>query len=391
MVSLLIGLVGAPNKGKSTLFSAITSVDAQIADYAFTTIKPNLGVAYVGRKCADVGLGVKCNPRNSVCSKGIRRMPINIVDVAGLVPGAHMGKGMGNQFLNDLIGADALIQVVDLSGRTDINGNMAEGSDPAAEVIMVRDEITEWLADIIHKHIPKLSKRTDGDQALAELLSGLGASPGQMRDAADRSYLSLSAIAWDRDATRRFAAELLKINKPIIVAANKMDRAQQGALERLRERLQGMQVFGCSAAVELALVKAAAKGIIDYLPGSTDFSVTGDVDPDQKKALAYMRSYIASSAGTKVADLLNDAVFKALGKIVVYPVEDETRYTDHAGNVLPDALLMDAGSTAYDLAARIHSDIAKGMKYAIDAKSKMRLQKEYVLKDGDVIKIVSAR
>lgn len=389
--SLLIGLVGAPNKGKSTLFSAMTSVEAQIADYAFTTIRPNLGVAYVGRECAEVGLGVKCNPRNSVCMGGVRRLPVNIVDVAGLVPGAHLGKGMGNQFLNDLIGADALIEVVDLSGRTGINGSRTEGSDPADEVRMVRDEMAEWLAGIISRHMPKLSKRTDGDSAMAELLSGLRATPGQIRDAAERSYLSLSAVAWDRDATRRFAAELLRINKPMVVAANKMDQAPDGALERLREKLPGTHVCGCSAAMELALVKAAARGIIDYSPGAAGFSVIKSVDPEQKGALEYMKGYLASHGSTGVSELINEAVFGMLGKIVVYPVEDDGKYTDHSGNVLPDALIMDAGATAYDLAARIHSDIAKSMKYAVDARRKMRLQKEYALKDGDVIRIVGTR
>ena len=126
--SLLIGIIGAPNKGKSTLFSAMTAVEVPIADYAFTTIKPNMGVAYATTECADVGLGVKCTPRNSSCLDGIRKIPINIVDVAGLVPGAHLGKGMGNQFLNDIVNADVLVQVVDASGKTDINGGKAEGA-----------------------------------------------------------------------------------------------------------------------------------------------------------------------------------------------------------------------------------------------------------------------
>jgi hypothetical protein len=388
---MLVGLVGAPNKGKSTLFSAFTFADAQIADYAFTTIKPNLGVAYMGRRCPDAGLGIKCNPRNSACINGIRQIPVNIIDVAGLVPGAHLGKGMGNQFLNDLIGADALIQVVDASGRTDVNGNKSEFSDPAIEVQMVQDEIAQWLTDIISKHMPKLSKRTDGDAALCELLSGMRASGQQIKEAADRSYLSLSAISWDRDATKRFATELLRINKPLVVAANKMDQAGANALENLRGRLGPVQVFGCCAAIELALSRAAKKGIIEYAPGSADFAIIKEVGAEQSKALEYMRDYIQKHGGTGVGRLLEEIAFSSMGKVVVYPVEDEAHYTDHSGNVLPDSILMDRGSTAYDLAARIHSDIAKGMKYAVDARTKMRLQKNHLLKDGDIIKIVSVK
>ena len=137
-----IGIVGAPNKGKSTIFSALTMVEAEIAPYPFTTIKPNFGMAYATRPCVERELGVKCAPRNSLCISGVRHLPVSIVDVAGLVPGAHFGKGMGNQFLNDLIGADMLIHVVDLSGRTDAEGNPGEGFDPAEEVRMVREEMT---------------------------------------------------------------------------------------------------------------------------------------------------------------------------------------------------------------------------------------------------------
>lgn len=388
---MLIGLVGAPNKGKSTLFSALTMVEAQIADYAFTTIKPNLGMAYARKECAEVGLKVKCTPRNSGCINGTRQLPVNIIDVAGLVPGAHLGKGMGNQFLNDLISADALIQVVDVSGNTDSNGNKAPGSDPSVEVAMIRDEIAEWLAGIIFAHMSKLSKRTDGDTALAELLSGLKADTGQIRAAAARCNLTLSAIAWNKDATKRFAMALLELNKPLIVAANKLDQSDNARLEELKKKLPGIPVFGCSAAVELGLVKAAKKGVIDYSPGASDFNITGDIDENQKKALEYMRSYIKKNGGTGVGNLLNDILFRALGEIVVYPVEDEAHYTDHSGNVLPDAIVMPNGSTAYDLAAKIHTEIARGMRYAVDAKTKMRLQKEYVLKDGDVIKIVSIK
>ena len=387
---MLIGLVGAPNKGKSTIFSAMTSVEVQIADYAFTTIKPNIGVSYVTCRCAETGLGVKCAPRNSTCKKGIRHIPINVIDVAGLVPGAHLGKGMGNQFLNDLIGADILIQVVDLSGKTDISGIASEGSDPAFEVKMVRDELSEWLADIISKHMPKLSKRHDGDTALTELLSGFKVDIEEIRHAAETNSLSLSSINWTPTKIREFAASLLTENKPIVVAANKADKTDKNAIIELRNRLPGTEVVECSGAIELALSKAAKKGTITYESGSTNFEIVGVPSDEQGKALTYMNSYIKDRNGTGVQQLLNSAVFKLLDEIVVYPVEDENNYSDHSGNVLPDAILLKKGSTAHDLAMRIHTDIAKGMKYAVDAKTKLRVQKEYLLKDGDVIKIASS-
>lgn len=386
---MLIGIVGAPNKGKSTLFSALTSIEVDIADYAFTTIKPNLGVAYANHECAEVGLNVKCNPRNSTCTDGVRHIPINIIDVAGLVPDAHLGKGRGNQFLNDLVNADVLILVVDASGRTDAEGAPCNGCDPSTDVKMIQREMTEWLASIILRHKNTLIKRPDGDVAIYELLSGFKTSPDQIRRAAEKSYMALSNTNWDKDTASKFSSELLKENKPIMVAANKADQANNIALESLSSKLQGVTVVKCSAAIELALVKAAGKGIIDYFPGAKDFKILKEISAEQKNALNYMHDYVSKNGGTGVQDLINAAVFKVLGNIVVYPVEDETHYSDHSGNVLPDAILMKGGSTAHDLAAKLHTEIANGMKYAIDAKTKMRIQKEYTLKDGDVIKIVS--
>lgn len=387
---MLIGIIGAPNKGKSTLFSALTMAEAEIADYPFTTIKPNVGVAYVTRVCPEKELGVKCTPRNSLCIDGIRRIPVNMVDVAGLVPGAHMGKGMGNQFLNDLVGADLLIQVVDISGRTDANGNAGVNCDPAEDVKMVREELAKWLAGIIMKHMAALSKRSDGGKALAEILTGFRADAEQIRKAAESSYLTLSNINWQEADALKFAEALIRINKPVIVAANKLDMADKQKLEELRKKLSGTTVVGCSAAIELALKKAAKSGTINYNPGSSTFAMAKEAPPDQMKALDYIRNYLGNNGGTGVQELVNTAAFRFLGNIVVYPVEDENKYVDHFGHALPDAILLKEGSSAQDLAAHIHTDLAKNMLYAIDARRKIRVAKDYVLKDNDVIKIVSA-
>ncbi|MGC8648897.1 MAG: GTPase, partial [Candidatus Micrarchaeia archaeon] len=162
---MLIGIVGAPNKGKSTLFSALTLNEVEIADYPFTTINPNLGVAYVSKECVDKELNISCNARNSLCINHVRFFPVNIIDVAGLVEDAHLGKGMGNQFLNDLASADALIVVVDASGKTDAHGNKVDYADPINDVNMVTNEIIEWISGIIKKHINIISKREDGVEA----------------------------------------------------------------------------------------------------------------------------------------------------------------------------------------------------------------------------------
>ena len=386
---MLVGIIGAPNKGKSTLFSALTLNRVDIADYPFTTIKPNSGVAYARKECPEVELGTKCNPRNAPCDNGTRMLPVNVIDVAGLVSGAHSGKGMGNQFLNDLAAADAFIIVVDGSGMTDSGGNPGNG-DPAEDVDMVLNELTLWLADIISRHMPALSKAKDGVEALKNVLTGLKVSGEQIAEAIGKSHLTSSNIGWGSTDIEKFSSELLRAAKPFVIASNKTDAAKDGAkTDALEARFGPGKVVRTSAEMELALRKASKAGLASYVPGAKDFSIGESAQGEQRKALEYMRNYV-SHRGTGVQELIDRVVFGLLDNVVAYPVEDESKYSDHFGNVLPDAYLMRRGSTALDLAGRIHTDIAKSMLYAIDAKKKMRLAKDYELKENDVIKIVSA-
>lgn len=387
---MIVGIIGAPNKGKSTLFSALTSGEAKIANYPFTTIDPNKGVAYVSEECAEKKIGKKCEPRNSLCENGMRLVPVNIIDVAGLVPGAHEGKGMGNQFLNDLAGADGFIIVVDASGRTDAYGNEGAGN-PADDLEMIMSELVEWISAIIKKHMPQMSKKESGVDALADVLTVFNVTRASIETAVERLGLQSKRIAWSDEEIRKFSSAAILGSKHFIVAANKADaegaKANENAIREKASEL-GMETVMCSAALELALKKAKDSGMISYDPLKGKIEILGNPNAEQKKALDYMKGFV-ESRGTGVQKVLNELVFKAMGNIVVYPVEDENKFSDHSGNVLPDAILMERGSTAYDLAMKIHTDIGKGMLYAIDAISKMRLAKNYVLKDGDIIKIVS--
>jgi len=387
LVFMIIGIVGAPNKGKSTLFSALTMHDVPIANRPFTTINPNFGVTYVTKECPEAKLGVKCKPKNSVCINGVRYIPINVVDVAGLVEGAHEGRGMGNKFLNDLSAADAFIVVVDGSGKTDAEGNFCESCNPADDVKIVENELAEWVSEIITKHINNISRR-DGSEALYESLTGLKISKDAIESALEKANLPGSLIGSSHDDTLNFSKLLLRIAKPIIIAFNKFDtREAQDNFIKLKFEYPAVP---CSAAIELAARKAEKQGVVKYSPGSNELTIIdGKVTQEQRSALEYMSKFIKEH-GTNVQLLLNKVVFELLKSIVVYPVEDENKYTDHFGNVLPDAVLMRSGSTAQDLAYSIHTDLGSGMLYAVDAVSKKRLGKDYVLKDGDVIKIVSA-
>ena len=389
---MLVGVVGKPNVGKSTFFSAATLIDAPIAPYPFTTIQPNKGVTYVRAKCPHLELGLpKCDPNNSRCEGGVRLIPMNLLDVAGLVPDAHLGKGMGNQFMDDLRTADCLIQVVDASGRTDAEGRQADFYDPCNEVRFLEDEIAWWLAGILKRSWAKV--KGGGIESISGLLSGLKISQEQIIAAASEAMVGLEGISWSDDGIISFCRAAQRISKPIIIAANKIDvPGAEKNLEKMKSEFPSKIIIPCSAESELTLRRAAEKGLIRYIPGDADFQIIGEPNEKQKAALEYIRANILRKYGsTGVQELVNGAVFRLLRLIAVYPVEDEHKYANHFGKVLPDAFLVPSGTTALQFAGKIHTDLASHFIHAVDARKKMRIGKEHALGDGDVVRIVSAR
>lgn len=394
----MVGLIGKPNTGKSSFFNAATLLDAPVANYPFTTIEPNVGVAYITKKCVCRELGVQDNPRNSACVDGVRRIPVKLVDVAGLIPGASKGLGLGNKFLDDLRRADALIHVVDASGGTDKEGKVVTPGtqDPLEDVSFVEEEYDLWLTGILVKDWAKMTRHIEpskAKEAVAEKLTGLGVSTADMLEAVRKAKLEAKKMSdWTDEEVARFASELRKTNKPILIAGNKADMPTAAAnLKRLQET--GRIVVPTSAAAELLLRKAAEKGMIAYSPGDGTFVLKegSAPSPEQTKALEFVKEKVLQPYGsTGIQKALNEAYYGLLNGIVVYPVEDENRFSDKNGNVLPDAFVLPKGSTAKDLAAKVHSDLAESFLYAVDAKKKTRLGAEHQLKDGDVIKIVAA-
>ncbi len=384
---ITLAVAGKPNCGKSTFYKAATLADVEIANYPFTTIDANHGVAYIRTPCPCRDLGVEC----SQCRDGLRFIGISLIDVAGLVPDAHKGKGLGNQFLDHLRAADAIIHIVDASGGTDAEGNPVElGShDPMEDVRFLNFEMAMWIAGIVEKHLPRLIRTAQGKEPalvehLALALAGLGIDAEDIRSAIDRTAVDLFKA--DPTAICRFSEALVAINKPMVVVANKADMATDEMLARLPR-----DMIRASAAGELALRNAASAGMIRYLPGDPDFHEVDSVEmtPQQKKGLEMIRTVLKRFNDTGVQQAINNAVFTILDHIVVYPVEDETHYADKNGNILPDAYLMKKGSTPRDLAYRVHSDIGKGFLHAVDARTKMRIKDTTELKDGDIIRIVS--
>jgi ribosome-binding ATPase len=396
---MLIGLIGKANVGKSTFFNAVTELMAQAANYPFTTIKPNLGVGYARVKCVCKEFGVQDNPVHSMCVDGNRFIPIKLIDVAGLVPGAHNGRGLGNKFLDDARQADVLIHVVDASASTDSEGKSVPLGigDPLYDVKFVEDEFDLWLASIISRDWNKLAREAESqaqklENMLSKRLTGLAIEETHIVKALEETGLrSKKATLWKDEDVFNFCKKLRTSAKPIVIAANKADLpTAENVITKLRSL--GLDVIPCIAEAEILLRRATKNGFLHYLPGDNSFTIKSGVilNEPQKKALDAIYSLIARYGSTGVQEVINRACFKLLKLIVVYPVQDEIKLMDKKGNILPDAYLLTEGSTAKDLAMTIHADIGRGFLYAIDARSKQRVGAEYKLKNNDVVKIISA-
>jgi ribosome-binding ATPase YchF (GTP1/OBG family) len=399
--SRLLGVVGKPNTGKSTFFSAATLVAAEIANYPFTTIKPNRGVGYVRTPCVHEEFKVKDNPKNSLCLDGVRLVPVELIDIAGIVPGAWEGRGLGNQFLDEIRRADALIHVVDASGGTDSEGRSCKlgEHDPLEDVQFLEREITMWMVTILKKDWAKIARTAEADKKgiatpLEERLTGLGIKRQSVSEAIRKANLNVDKPAtWSDEDFYRFVDNLRRISKPMLIVANKIDLPTAEAnLKRMKEL--DYMVIPCSAEAELALRRAAEKGLISYKPGDGDFKVTQPekLSLGQIKALDAIREKVLRKNGsTGVQDAINMAYFKLLNMITVYPVEDLEHLSDHNERVLPDTYLVPNGTTARQFAYIIHTELGESFLYAVDARDKRRIGEEAVLKDRDVISIVSAK
>ncbi|QQG40267.1 MAG: redox-regulated ATPase YchF [Candidatus Aenigmatarchaeota archaeon] len=393
---MLIGIVGKPSCGKSTFFKAVTLADVAIASYSFTTIKPNRGVGYVRVKCSDRDLGVQCNPRFGYCKDGTRYVPVELLDVAGLVPGAHEGKGLGNQFLNDLNQADVLVHIVDASGMTNERGEATTGYDPVNDVRFLEEEIDLWYLGILKKGWDKLARTAvqTKEKTEATLVKQMGAfrvTDEHVKDVMHKTRLHEKTIdKWTEEELKTVATELRKKTKPILIAANKMDMPDsEKNLERLRDAFPSYTIIACAADAELALREAAKRELVEYHPGEGKFETKKQLNTKQKEALDKIQSLLARFGSTGVQDVLDRAVFDFLKYIAIFP-GGIGKLEDSEGRVMPDCFLMPPGTTAYDFAARIHTDFAKNFLYAMDVRTRQRIGREHALKHGDVVEIISA-
>ena len=399
---MIVGIVGKANVGKSTFFKAVTLANILIANYPFATIKPNHGIGFVRIPCVDSFFNRQCNPREGFCIDHQRFVPVNLIDVAGLVPGAHLGKGMGNQFLDDIRQADVLIHVIDASGGTNEMGEPVEpGSyDPAKDVVFLEEELDFWYLGVFMKFWEKLSRTMQSTKSLVEQgitkqMSGFGINELMVKDAIKNLSLDPEKpTSWTEDQIFELIKVLRKRTKPMIFAANKVDlEAGRKNFEILKKQFPDRIIIPVSADSELALKGAEKAGLIKYLPGDNNFTIKPDakINDAQKVALEKIKANVLDVFGSSgVQETLNSAVFDLLKYIAIFP-GGLNNLVDKNGNVLPDCFLLPGTATAIDFAYRLHTDLGDGFIRAIDVKTRMTVGRDYKLHNLDVIEIVSSK
>jgi ribosome-binding ATPase YchF (GTP1/OBG family) len=394
---LIIGLLGKANVGKSTFFNSATDLSVQVANFPFTTIDANIGIAFVRTNCICKEMGILDNPVNSRCINGIRFIPVKLIDIAGLVPGAHSGRGLGNKFLDDARQSDVIIHVVDISGSTDEEGKPVslDSGNPLSDIEFVENEFDLWICSLILKDWDKIVRESENlkqriETTISKRLSGLSISEKAVRNAISTVGLIKKPLNWDKNDLLLLSKQIRYVSKPIIIAANKADLPSSDQNISKLKSLNRL-FFTCVSEAELLLKRALQKNLIYYLPGDSYFEVknSDNFSIKQMNALNMVSKVLKKFGSTGVQNILNYACFDILNNIVVYPVEDEFKFTDKKGNVLPDARIVSKNITAKELANLIHKELGKGFLYAIDAKSKQRIGAEHILKNNDIIKIVS--
>jgi len=276
-----IGLIGKTNTGKTTFFNSSTLSSDEISTYPFTTKKSSISIGHAITLCVHPEFNVEDNPINSKSKGGWRYIPIELIDLPGLIKDAWKGKGLGNQFLSIASQSDALLHVVDASGSIDATGKITESGsgDPVSDFADNEEELNMWYHKILEGNRDKLKKIIESDNdsvnALTELYQGLGVKKNHVKEALRVTKLEEKDIEnYDIQDSKKFSTELRRISKPTLIVANKIDVKGAGKnFQRLRERYNDMIVVPASADSELSLRRAEQKELIKYSPGSEQFDI----------------------------------------------------------------------------------------------------------------------
>ncbi|HEU5221388.1 MAG TPA: YchF-related putative GTPase [Candidatus Nitrosotalea sp.] len=397
-----IGLLGKTNTGKTTFFNAATLAGGEVSTYPFTTKKPERALGNAITPCVHTEFNIQDNPQNSKCTDGWRFIPIELIDLPGLIKDAWAGKGLGNQFLSVATQSDAILHVVDVSGSIDAAGRIAEvgSGDPIADVSDIEEELIMWYLKLLEGNRDKISKliqsETEPIVAITDVFRGIGVKESHVKEALKTTGLEDKHFEnFDMHDSKKFAAHLRKISKPTLIVANKIDvPGAEKNFDRLREKYIDTIIIPASTDSELSLRKAEKKGLIKYVPGSEQFEILHKEQLNKKQidALDFItQGILGEYMRTGVQFAINVTVFKLLKMNSIYPVANAETLSDKKGRVLPDLILLKDGATVEDLAKEIHTALTKGLLYAKDVRYGVRLPVNYQLRDRDIVSLVSAQ
>jgi hypothetical protein len=396
-----IGLIGKTNTGKTTFFNAATLSHSEVSTYPFTTKKPERGMGNAITPCVHTEFNVQDQPQNSKCSDGWRFIPVELIDLPGLIKDAWAGKGLGNQFLSVATQSDALLHVVDVSGSVDASGKITDvgNGDPISDAADIEEELIMWYLKLLEGNRDKISKLVNADTepfvALTDVFRGIGVKEYHVKEALKATKLEDKHFDnFDMHDSKKFAAYLRHVSKPTLIVANKIDLpGADKNFDRLREKYFDTITVPASADSELSLRRAEQAGLIKYVPGSEQFEILqkDKLNKKQMDALDFItKDILGEYMRTGVQFAINVTVFKLLKMNSIYPIAVPEKLSDKKGRVLPDLILMKDGSTVEDLAKEIHTDLTKGLLYAKDLRYGVRLPPRYQLRDRDVVSLVSA-
>lgn len=325
------------------------------------------------------GLQDRCRPNYGSCVNGKRSVPIELLDVAGLVPGAHEGKGLGNKFLDDLRHADALIHVVDVSGTTDAEGKATRGYDPSVDIEWLRGEIVRWIqgnlmekwGSIKRRHVAVKASAVDTLQAQ---FSGYGSTSALVARVLDKLQLKEPLEEWSNETILKVVNAFTDEKFPTVLALNKIDHPDADRnIAKIAKQQPADRIVLCSAISEVFLRKLAKQGYIKYKEGSEYLDTREDLieqgDPDGgglkemddklKQRIENLKDMVLYRFGsTGVVQVLTRAA-ELLGLVPVFPVKNIHTYGSGASGstaVFRDCVLVKKGSTVADVARKIMGD-----------------------------------
>ncbi|KAL4934153.1 Ygr210 GTPase family protein [Aspergillus undulatus] len=376
----LVGLVGKPSSGKSTTLNSLTDASSKVGNFPFTTIDPQRAIGYLQIDCACQRYGVtdKCKPNYGGCTDGKRSVPIELLDVAGLVPGAHQGRGLGNKFLDDLRQADALIHVVDVSGTTDAEGKATRGYDPSQDIEWLRSEIVRWVLGNLMQKWGSIKRRHTAIKATAvetlqNQFSGYGSTPQTVARCLDRLNMKEPLEEWSDETVEEVVKAFIDEKFPTVFALNKIDHPDADKnISKIAKMQDPQSIVLCSAISEVFLRRLAKQNYIKYTEGSefvdTREDLIADGDPDGgglremdeklKTRVENLKDMVLYRFGsTGVVQCLSRAA-EILGLVPVFPVRNLHTFSSGAGTAaFRDCVLVKKNSTVGDVARKVMGDV----------------------------------